>query len=111
MMETQKYLFEHSAELPEGLYLELMNKLKIDYDNPVAPVVQTVVKTVYLSISKWVPKNRADFLQMIIDKTVDYPNRDEILKRTVTMQVYQLRRYCQTNSWDVTKLNPKWVQT
>ena len=32
MTETQSFLFEHSAELPEGLYIELMNKLKIDFD-------------------------------------------------------------------------------
>ena len=103
MMETQKYLFEHSAELPEGLYLELMNKLKIDYDNP-------VTKTVYVyQVARYIPKNKSDLLQMIIDKTINFPDREAILKRIVKMKVIQLIRYCQQNLWDVSKLNPKWV--
>jgi hypothetical protein len=32
-METQALLYARSAEIPEGLYLELMNKLKLDFDN------------------------------------------------------------------------------
>ena len=32
-METQNYLFSNSKEIPEGLYIELMNKLKIDFES------------------------------------------------------------------------------
>ena len=104
MVETQKYLFEHSAELPEGLYLALMNKLKIDYDNG-------VVKIVYrYPIKQYVQMNKSDMLQMIIDETIGYPDRDNILKRIVIMTAIQLRRYCRTNSWEVTKKNPKFIE-
>jgi len=104
MVETQKYLFEHSAELPEGLYLALMNKLKIDYDN--GPV-----KIVYAyPIKRYVPMNKADIFQMIIDKTIGYPDRENILKRVVVMTAMQLRRYCRTNSWELIKKNPKFIE-
>ena len=32
-METQNLLHSRSNEIPEGLYIELMNKLKIDFEN------------------------------------------------------------------------------
>ena len=104
MVETQKYLFEHSAELPEGLYLALMNKLKIDYDN--GPV-----KIVYAyPIKRYVSMNKSDMLQMIIDETIGYPDRENILKRIVIMTAIQLRRYCRNNGWGVTKRNPKFIE-
>ena len=32
-METQNFLYDNSSKIPEGLYIELMNKLKIDFEN------------------------------------------------------------------------------
>ena len=32
-METQNILYNHSHEIPEGLYLQLMNSLKNDFYN------------------------------------------------------------------------------
>ena len=32
-METAKLLYMRSSEIPEGLYIELMDKLKIDFEN------------------------------------------------------------------------------
>jgi len=31
-METQNLLYSRSAEIPEGLYIQLMNTLKIDFE-------------------------------------------------------------------------------
>ena len=104
MVETQKYLFEHSAELQEGLYLELMNKLKIDFENGPTKIVY-----VY-PIKRFVPMNKSDMLQMIIDETIGYPDRENILKRIIIMTVSQLTRFCHTNGWGVTKRNPKFIE-
>ena len=31
-MNTQSFLFENSSKIPEGIYIELMNKLKLDFE-------------------------------------------------------------------------------
>jgi len=42
-METQNVLFRRSSEIPEGLYLELMNSLKIDFENNQRPIKVIIV--------------------------------------------------------------------
>jgi hypothetical protein len=102
-METQRHLFEHSAEIPEGLYLDLMNKLKLDFDKPPTIVYRN-------KLPQWIPMNKSDMLQMIIDKTNDYPDKNNIIKRAIAMRVHTLKRFCLTNDWYTFKKNPKYIK-
>jgi len=104
MVETQKYLFDHSAELPEGLYIELMNKLKIDFDNGPTKIVYAY------PIKRYIKMNKADILHMILDKITDYPDKDEIIKHIMVANVAALTRYCNVKHWGTTKKNPKFIE-
>ena len=42
-METQALLYSRSGEIPEGLYIDLMNTLKIDFDNDKAKKYTNII--------------------------------------------------------------------
>ena len=84
-MNTQSYLFEIKESLPDGIYLELMNKLKLDFDNPPQHKV------------KMVPYKKNELLMLIGQKSVNWSNRDLILAQVAKYNMVNLKNWCNTN--------------
>ena len=107
-MNTQSLLFERSAEIPEGLYLELMNKLKIDFKEP---LVSTKIIVVTKSLPRTVSMSKQELIQQIIKESIDWEDRENILllitkKRTGYDEIKEL---CSTRKLPTMKENPRWA--
>lgn len=111
-MNTQSLLFERSGEIPEGLYIELMNKLKTDFVNNEQ---QTPKQTLIVILSKNIPKkvvmSKEELIQQIIKESVNWEDRENILcfvtkKRTMYSEIKEV---CYTRSLPIMKVNPRWV--
>jgi len=108
-METQTLLFNRSAELPEQLYVELMNKLKIDFDN-------SAKKTNVLVINRCVPRTivikKCELIQTIVRTSVNWVNREDILQEVTRPRITMTRivEICDEHNIPVRKQNPRWEQ-
>jgi hypothetical protein len=108
-METQTLLFNRSAELPEQLYVELMNKLKIDFDN-------SAKKTNVLVINRCVPRTimikKCELIQTIVRASVNWENREDILQEVTHSRITMTRvvEICDQHNIPVRKQNPRWEQ-
>ena len=105
-METQNLLHSRSAEIPEGLYLELMNKLKLDFDNP-------TVKTKYVVVDRRIPRtvamNKSELIDSLIINSKNLINREEHLLKIHKMHYYALKSLCIENRIPTMKRNPRWT--
>ncbi len=106
-METQSVLFNNSSKMPEGLYLELMNKLKIDFNEVNKPKREVVV--IHKSIAKTIVMTKIELQQSIIKNSVDWLYREEILLNLPTNNYVALKDLCRRRKLPVMKLNPKWI--
>ena len=108
-MNTQGLLFERSGEIPEGLYVELMNKLKTDFINN-----EQQSKTLIVILSKNIPKkivmSKEELIQQIIKKSVDWEDREEVLIKINRMSYWVLKDYCIIRSVPIIKVNPRWIE-
>lgn len=108
-METQSLLFARSDEMPEGLYLELMNKLKIDFENK--PVIKKEVLIINASLPRYIQIKKVDLIQLIVKESIDWDDREEILlKLTSKISMYDVKSICYNKQIPVTHLNPRWVK-
>jgi hypothetical protein len=108
-MNTQNLLFERSSEMPEGLYIELMNKLKIDFgDNEKKMTIITVSK----GLPKYIQMSKQEMIQQIIKESVEWEDRQDILLHVTQKRLIMsdLKELCITRKLPTMKLNPKWVK-
>ena len=104
-MNTQKMLFERSAEMPEGLYLDLMNQLKLDFDNNKVNVI--VIPT---TLPKHIVIRKSEMIQNIIRESVNWENREEILLKITGRCMYsEVKDLCLSKGLPTMKINPKWT--
>ena len=105
-MNTQRVIFERSSEIPEGLYLELMNKLQLDYHD----VNQHKIKVLIInrSFPRTVLMNKNELLENIIKKSIDWEDRTEVLVNIIKMSWNTLRNFCKSRDLPTMKENIKW---
>ena len=107
-METQNLLHQRSSEIPEGLYIDLMNKLKVDFDND-KPKKQIIV--IHKSIAKTIACTKCELIQQIIKKSVDWTDREEILLNLPLKSYSELKNFCcRRHGLPTMKLNPRWAE-
>ena len=107
-METQTVLFNNSSQMPEGLYIELMNKLKIDF-NEIKPKREVIV--IHKSVAKTIAMTKIELQQSIIKNSAEWLDREEILLNLPTRMYHYiaLKDLCHRRGLPVMKLNPRWV--
>ena len=104
-METQGLLFSRSSDLPEGLYLELMNKLKLDFENK-----KTCVVVVNKSIAKTVLSSKKELVETVITRSLNWEDRENVLIKINRMSYWELKDFCITRQVPIMKINPRWVK-
>ena len=104
-METQSVLFSHSSELPEGLYLELMNKLKIDFENK-----KTCIIVINKSIAKTVLSSKKELVENVITRSLNWEDRENVLIKINRMSYWELKEFCITRQIPIMKINPRWAR-
>ena len=105
-MNTQKMLFERSAEMPEGLYLDLMNQLKLDFDNNKVKVI--VIPT---TLPKHIVISKREMIQNIIRDSINWADREEILLKITGRCMYsEIKDICLLKGLPTMKINPRWRQ-
>ena len=111
-METQNLLHSRSDEMPEGLYIDLMNKLKIDFDQNKAEK-NTKIVIIHKSIAKTIACTKIELQQKIITASVNWIDREEILLNLPTRGrencYHGLKEFCKRRGLSTMKLNPRWV--
>ena len=110
-MNTQHLLFERSSEMPEGLYIELMNKLKIDFGENNGQKKTTVI-TVTNGLPKHIQMTKHELIQQVIKESVEWVDRENILLYVTgkRLRVSDLKELCITRKLRTMKLNPKWMK-
>jgi hypothetical protein len=87
-METQRLLFENSKQIPEGLYIELMNKLKIDFDNV---KTEKTILVINKSIAKHVLSSKRELIEKVITCSIAWEDREDALIRINRMSYWDLK--------------------
>ena len=106
-MNTSSILFDRSREIPEGLYLELMNSLKKDFYG------EQIIFVVNKSIPSKIVMSRDDLIQQIIKNSTNWVDREEILLKITKkrgMLYHQLKELCVERHLPIMKDNPRWVK-
>ena len=106
-METQHVLFENSNQIPEGLYIELMNKLKIDFDKS---KTEKSVLIINKSVAKHVLYSKKELIEKIITCSVAWEDREDALIKINRMSYWELKEYCISRSLGIMKVNPRWIE-
>jgi len=106
-METQRILFENSKQIPEGLYVELMNKLKIDFDNV---KTEKSVLVINKSIAKQVLSSKRELIEKVITCSINWEDREDALIRINRMSYWDLKAYCISRGLAIMKVNPRWAE-
>ena len=109
-MDTASLLFNRSKEIPEGLYLELMNKLKIDFDkNLSANNVKIKIIVINKNIPKYIQCTKQKLIHDIIKRSIDFDNREEILlKITGRISFPEIKVICRFYFIPTVCINPRW---
>jgi len=110
-MNTQTLLFERSSEMPEGLYIDLMNKLKMDFIEKNGDKKTTIV-VINKSLPKHIQMTRQEMIQQIIRESVEWEDREAVLLQVTQkrLRINDLKNLCITRKLHTMKLNPKWVK-
>jgi hypothetical protein len=105
-MNTQEILFRNSAQIPEGLYVDLMKALKIDFDNK-----EKVDKVLVLnnSLPRTISMTKKELILSIIAKSVDWEDRQEVLLNVMSLHYHELKELCISRRIATMKLNARWV--
>ena len=103
-MNTQSFLFEHSSELSENLYLELMNKLKLDFDGKQSVKIIVVTK----NPPKFISLTKSQLIKSIIVASVSWEDREDVLKTIITSSFKELKDLCKSRSLTTMKINPSY---
>jgi hypothetical protein len=106
-MNTQNFLYENSDKMPECVYLELMNKLKTDFEEKEKSPTILVLKK---SLPSMILKSKAELLHDIIRHTVTWQNREDVLLKIVKMCYWELREFCKKHKLPRMRENPQWKE-
>jgi hypothetical protein len=106
-METQRILFENSKDIPEGLYIELMNKLKIDFDKA---KTEKSVLVINKSVAKHILYSKKELIEKVITCSVDWEDREDALIKINRMSYWKLKEYCISRGLGIMKVNPRWIE-
>ena len=112
-MNTQNLLHERSSEIPEGLYIELMNKLKIDFDQKqLSEGIKTKVVVLNRSIPSSIVRSKQELIIEIVQKSVDWVDREEVLLKISNKRIMfsEIQSIAKRHSIDTKKQNPRWRQ-
>jgi hypothetical protein len=112
-MNTQNLLHDRSSEIPEGLYLELMNKLKIDFDQKQqSEGNKTKVVILNRSIPCTIARSKQELIVDIVKKSVDWVDREEILLKVSNKRVMfcEVKDIAINHGLSTRKQNPRWRQ-
>jgi hypothetical protein len=95
--------------MPEGLYIELMNKLKIDFKDGEK---KTTVITVTRGLPKHIQMTKNEMIQQVIKASVEWEDRENILIYITQKRLFigDLKQLCTTRKLPIMKLNPKWLK-
>jgi hypothetical protein len=109
-MNTQTILHEHSDAIPEGLYLKLMNSLKKDFD---ADTERVKVKVKLVVFDRKIPRHilmcKNELHKQIIEKSTQWPDREQVLCDLVKMDFYHMLDLCKKCNLPYMKKNPRWT--
>jgi hypothetical protein len=108
MTETQSFLFEHSAELPEGLYIQLMNKLKIDFDKKETEEPKLSVVVIDRNIPEYIAIKKKVLIDSLIKKSETFENRTQFIQELMRKDYYSIKALCKVHNIDTQKENPNW---
>ena len=100
-------MYSNSDKIPEGLYLQLMNSLKIDFDKP---PTQTRIIVLNRSIPRIISMNKYDLLQQVIVNSKTWTDREEVLMKINRMTYHELKEFSVSRNLPVSKENPRWVR-
>ena len=108
-MNTQNILHDRSSEIPEGLYLELMNKLKIDFDQ--AQSNNTKILIINKSVPKVIARSKHELIIEIVQKSSEWNDCEEVLLKISNKRVMfsEVKKICITHGIKITKQNPRWT--
>ena len=106
-METQRILFENSKDIPEGLYIELMNKLKIDFDKA---KTEKSVLVINKSVAKHIVCTKKELIEKVITCSVSWEDREDALIKINRMSYWKLKEYCISRGLGIMKVNPRWTE-
>ena len=112
-MNTQNLLHERSSEIPEGLYIELMNKLKIDFDQKQqSEGNKTKVVVLNRSIPCSIARSKQELIVEIVQKSIDWTDREEILLKVSNKRIMfsEVKNIAITHHISTIKQNPRWRQ-
>jgi len=108
-MNTQNLLHERSADIPEGLYIELMNRLKIDFDSKNDSKRETKVIIINRILPSRISMNKYELLQQIIKNSTDWADREEILASLPKITYVNLKELSIVRGLPVMKESPRWL--
>ena len=110
-MNTVTLLHDRSSEMPEGLYLELMNKLKIDFETN-NNNNKTQILVINKNIPQYIQRSKQVLIHDIIKKSIEWENREEILLKIVSNRtfMYDIKKICKDHGIHVMCENPNWVR-
>jgi hypothetical protein len=108
MSETQSFLFEHSEELPEGLYIQLMNKLKIDFDKKETEEPKLTIVVIDRNIPAYIAIKKKDLIDSLIKKSETFENRTHFIQDLMRKDYTTIKALCKVHQIDTQKENPKW---
>jgi hypothetical protein len=112
-MNTQSILHENSEKIPEGLYLQLMNTLKLDFDENQNKNTTEVTKLVVVDkrIPRYTHMSKRELLQNIVEKSKDWPDRETVLVGILKMSWWELKKFCiSRGNLPIMKENPRWTR-
>ena len=112
-MNTQSFLFENSGSMPEQIYIELMNKLKLDFekkalDKELSVVVidrnipETVVICKKILIDELIKKSET------FENRIDMPDRTQFIIDLLKKDFAEIRGLCKKHRIPISKQNPNW---
>jgi hypothetical protein len=107
-MNTQEILFKNSAQMPEGLYIDLMKALKIDFEDHQKEKVDKVL-IITNSLPRTISMTKKELISSIIAKSVEWEDRQEVLLSLMSLHYHELKELCMTRRIATMKLNARWV--
>jgi len=93
-MNTQTYLFDNRETIPNGLYVELMNNLKLDFDAGVPVPVPVPTRPVYRDMNK----TEIVFMLGKIYCSFPQPTQDLLERHIGTLDLKDLRNICKSEN-------------
>ena len=106
-MNTLSILSENSEKMQEGLYLELMNGLKLDFDKKKEETKLNIL-VIDRNFPRFILMKKKDILEHLIKSSIDFEDREEILLKIIKMSYHDLVKFCKLRNINYMTINPRW---